>query len=68
MIDLHMVWRHLLGASTARLLDRLFDNARHEQFQRFRCKIQNSTRILSTIPVLTMFSCRVRVKEKQTYR
>ncbi len=35
-----MVRGHLLGSSTACLLDRLFDDARHEQLQCFRCSIK----------------------------
>lgn len=36
---LHVVNRHLFRTSAARLFDCLFYNARHEQFQCFRCAI-----------------------------
>lgn len=36
-----MVRRHLLGTSASCLLDRLFDDARHEQLQCFRCSVRD---------------------------
>lgn len=41
-----MVRSHLLGSSATCLFDRLFDDARHEELQRFRCgRVPNEKRV-----------------------